>query len=218
MTTLDIDCYTDPLCIWAWFSEPRLAELAANYGARVRLHRRCLSVFGDTARKIGDGWAARGGYAGFNAHLRHAAAGFPDIRVHPDLWLDVRPASSLPAQLHLKAVALAAPDAAAAFETALRRAFFVEARDIAQAAVLADIIAALGIDAAGVAAALADGRAHAALARDHADAAAAGVTGSPTLVLNDGRQKLFGNIGYRLIEANVEELLRAPAADRASWC
>jgi hypothetical protein len=32
-----------------------------------------------------------------------------------------------------------------------------------------------------------------------------------------GRQKLFGNVGYRLLEANVQELLRAPK-DEASWC
>jgi hypothetical protein len=35
--------------------------------------------------------------------------------------------------------------------------------------------------------------------------------------MNDGRQKLFGNVGYRLLEANVQELLRTPAGE-ASWC
>jgi len=36
--------------------------------------------------------------------------------------------------------------------------------------------------------------------------------------MNDGRQKLFGNVGYRLLEANVQELRRRPAKDEASWC
>ncbi|WP_204376707.1 hypothetical protein, partial [Methyloceanibacter marginalis] len=45
-----------------------------------------------------------------------------------------------------------------------------------------------------------------------------GVEGSPTFLMNDGRQKLFGNVGYRLLEANVQELLRRPAANEASWC
>jgi hypothetical protein len=40
---------------------------------------------------------------------------------------------------------------------------------------------------------------------------------SPTFVFNDGRQRLNGNVGYRVIEANVRELLRAPEAGR-SWC
>ena len=59
--------------------------------------------------------------------------------------------------------------------------------------------------------------ADAALAEDHEAAGQHGITGSPTYLLNEGRQKLYGNVGYRLIEANVEELLR-DNSDRASWC
>ena len=44
------------------------------------------------------------------------------------------------------------------------------------------------------------------------------IEGSPSLVLNEGRQKLYGNVGFRLIEANVQGLINAPAADDASWC
>ncbi len=36
--------------------------------------------------------------------------------------------------------------------------------------------------------------------------------------MNHGRQKLFGNVGYRLLEANVEELLRGASPSEASWC
>jgi predicted DsbA family dithiol-disulfide isomerase len=101
---------------------------------------------------------------------------------------------------------------------ALRHAFFVDARDIADAGIQREIIAAAGIDLATVDALLASGAAHAALASDYKDAEALGVQGSPTFILNDGRQKLFGNIGYRILEANIEELLRAPDPDQASWC
>jgi hypothetical protein len=38
------------------------------------------------------------------------------------------------------------------------------------------------------------------------------------LVLNQGRQKLYGNIGFWLIEANVQGLMRTPGSDDASWC
>ena len=62
------------------------------------------------------------------------------------------------------------------------------------------------------------GRAHAALAADYQDAAAMGVQGSPTFILNGGRQKLYGNVGYRILEANIQELLRTPNADQANWC
>ena len=44
------------------------------------------------------------------------------------------------------------------------------------------------------------------------------IEGSPSFVLNEGRQKLYGNIGFRLIEDNIHELLLAPRADEASWC
>ena len=44
------------------------------------------------------------------------------------------------------------------------------------------------------------------------------IHGSPSFVLNDGRQTLYGNVGYRVLEANIQELLRAPSADQASWC
>ena len=65
---------------------------------------------------------------------------------------------------------------------------------------------------------IADGRAHALLDSDYKDAESLGVKGSPTMILNEGRQKLYGNIGYRIIEANIQELLRDPDPDQASWC
>ena len=40
---------------------------------------------------------------------------------------------------------------------------------------------------------------------------------SPTLSLNEDRQRLAGNVGYRVIEANVRELLEGPAPE-GSWC
>jgi hypothetical protein len=32
------------------------------------------------------------------------------------------------------------------------------------------------------------------------------------------RQKLYGNVGYRIVEANIEELLRKPDLDQYNWC
>ena len=48
-------------------------------------------------------------------------------------------------------------------------------------------------------------------------ARAQAIQASPTLLFNEGRQRLTGNVGYRIIEANIRELLeRAP--DQLSWC
>jgi CubicO group peptidase (beta-lactamase class C family) len=43
------------------------------------------------------------------------------------------------------------------------------------------------------------------------------VRGSPTWVLNEGRQVIYGNVGYRVLNANVEELINRPI-EEASWC
>ena len=56
------------------------------------------------------------------------------------------------------------------------------------------------------------------LAADYQDADKMRIEGSPSFVLNEGRQKLYGDVGFRIIEANIQELLRAPRGDQASWC
>ena len=43
------------------------------------------------------------------------------------------------------------------------------------------------------------------------------VVGSPAFMLGEGRQKLYGNVGYRILEANIQEVLADPS-ERASWC
>ena len=43
--------------------------------------------------------------------------------------------------------------------------------------------------------------AFAALSSDYADADAMHIQGSPSFVLNEGRQKLYGNVGFRVMEA-----------------
>jgi predicted DsbA family dithiol-disulfide isomerase len=76
----------------------------------------------------------------------------------------------------------------------------------------------LGTDIGAVEEVVHSGRAFARLAADYQAANHMRIEGSPSLVLNEGRQKLYGNIGYRLIEANIQELLRVPLAGEASWC
>ncbi|HEX5378777.1 MAG TPA: hypothetical protein VFW47_09390, partial [Phenylobacterium sp.] len=91
-------------------------------------------------------------------------------------------------------------------------------RDIAHWDVQCDVGRQVGVDLGLVEALVHDGQAFAALATDYQDAAAIGIQGSPSFVLNEGRQKLYGNVGFRIIEANIDELLRVPASDQASWC
>lgn len=224
MRTVPIVYYSDVLCVWAYVAQVRIDAIRAEFGDKVRFEPRFCSVFGDTARKIATAWKDKDGYAGFNRHLAHVGTQFPEVPIHPDLWRTVRPASSTSPHLALKAVQLleAAGNSAEgdfdAATVAFRKAFFLQARDIGSRGVQSDILRETGIDAEAVEALVEDGRAFAALSSDYADADAAGIQGSPSFVLNEGRQKLYGNVGYRVMEANIAELLREPVPDQASWC
>ena len=92
MTTIPILYFSDVLCVWAYIAELRLDAVLQTYGEQIVIDRRFCPVFGDTARKIGVAWADRGGYEGFNAHLRMGAAAFPEVEVNPQIWLTTRPA------------------------------------------------------------------------------------------------------------------------------
>ena len=101
---------------------------------------------------------------------------------------------------------------------ALRKAFFTENHNIARRDVQLSIAESMDLPAAAIDEMLDCGRSHAALHDDMEAQQRYQVTGSPTLVLNEGRQRLYGNVGYRIIEANVRELLHNPQSGEASWC
>ncbi|MEK8095481.1 DsbA family protein [Methylocystis sp. IM3] len=223
MERIPIFYFSDVLCVWAFFAEPRLEAVRRSFGEQVLLEFKFCSVFGDTTRKIATAWSARGGYEGFADHLHHSAERFPETRLHADIWRKVRPASSLPPHLYLKAVQLSEKEngVQGTFERALckmREAFFLDGLDIARQDVQLEIGRQAGADNELVLRFIADGRAHASLSADYEDAQTLRVEGSPTMILNEGRQKLYGNVGYRIIEANIQELLREPNPDQASWC
>ncbi len=217
--------FSDLLCIWAYAAQARVDEVKARFGDEVAFDYRFCGIFGDTAERIGEGWKAKGGYAGFNAHIRDVADRFDHIEVDPDIWLSVRPASSMSAHFFLKAVASADAETATSAENAveraawaLRLAFFRDGRDIATRAVQTDVALELGLPVDAIQQSIDSGAAHAALCGDVALEQKLSIEGSPTFVLNEGRQKLYGNVGYRVIEANLQELLRAPDLSEASWC
>jgi predicted DsbA family dithiol-disulfide isomerase len=97
-------------------------------------------------------------------------------------------------------------------------AFFRDCRDIARWDTQCEIAEALGADIDAIERCIHSGIAFARLATDYQDADRMRIEGSPSFVLNEGHQKLYGNVGFHLIEANIQELLRAPRTDEASWC
>ena len=218
LKALTIDYYTDVLCVWAWIAQPRIQELDSQWGEQIHLAHHCVNVFGDTAEKMARQWGDRGGFDGFAEHVQASAAAYETAPVHPDLWRKVRPTTSATAHLILKAAAVTSSSAATArLASAIRHGFFVEARDISQLPVLMEIAAAEDLDPEALDDALVSGRAMAALLSDYGRSDAQGIKGSPSWVMNEGRQILYGNLGYRILHANVEELLHHPEQE-ASWC
>ena len=220
MDAIEVTYFSDVLCVWAYVSQARMAAVEEKFGDSVRIRHRFCSVFGDTAEKIKLSWKEKGGYEGFNNHLRHVAEKFPHIQVHPDIWLKTRPPSSASPHLFLKAVQLWDRDSKIFDQVmwALRSAFFRDCRDISRWDVQCEIAEGLGANIGAIEELIHSGVAFASLAADYQDADKMRIEGSPSLVLNDGRQKLYGNVGFRLIEANIQELFREPQADDASWC
>ena len=78
---------------------------------------------------------------------------------------------------------------------AFRHGFFNDCRDISRWDVQCDIARQLGADIGAIEARIDSGAAFAGLAADYRDAAMR-IEGSPSLVLNEGRQKLYGNVGF----------------------
>ena len=228
-----IEYFTDVLCVWAYGAQIRLDQLKKDFGDQIEIVNRFLPLFAATAERIRRDWSDRDGYAGFSRHVQTISATWDHIEVNPQLWLKDAPASSTPAHLFLKAVQLleqrgelgdatrTGAQTASRFEVAawrVRQAFFEEARNVAKQTVLADIARSLELPLPEIQRLLDDGEAHAALHLDVEAKERYQVPGSPTLVLNEGRQRLYGNVGYRVIEANVQELLRDPRYGEASWC
>lgn len=230
MAVVEIEYFSDVLCVWAYAAQRRVEQLAREFGEDIAITSRFCSVFPDAHGKIETGWKNRGGFAGFGAHVAEVADRFPHISVSDRLWSQVRPRTSASAHLFLKSVESVEREDAdgrlppyldrttTRMDHAVRRAFFEEARDISDWGVLRQIASEQGMDYDRIMDKITSSEAVAAMTGDIAYAHANGITGSPTYLMNDGRQKLFGNVGYRLIEANVQELLRNPAPGEASWC
>ena len=229
MGDVRISYFTDVLCIWAYVAQARVDEVQRTFAGDVHFDYRFCSVFGDVAGKIGTGWRDRGAFGGYNAHVLGVAGRFPEIKVHPEVWLKVQPASSASPQLFLAALAdveggkgLSVSDGGSTlFERvtlAFRRGFFRDCLDIGRWDVQCSIAEALGVDIDAIEESIHEGRAFARLSADYQDADKMRIEGSPTFILNEGRQKLYGNVGFRIIEANIKELLREPSGTQASWC
>ncbi len=228
-----ISHYSDVLCVWAYVAQIRLDELMVQFGDKVKVNHIFIPLFGSTEKRIGDGWKDRGGFNGFSDHVVEVCEAFPHIDINPDVWKSCRPLTSASTHCFIKAVQLLEENAVIGDEAIeafkgktlveefvwrIRLAFFVNAEDISSYEVMSRIAQGLNINLSAVDEKLKSGEAIAALCRDAELKELHKIEGSPTYYLNGGRQKLYGNVGYKILEANVLELLQNKGGEVASWC
>jgi predicted DsbA family dithiol-disulfide isomerase len=229
-----VDYFSDVLCIWAFGGQIRVDELEKHFGDKVQLRYRFIPIFGSAMNNIEKNWAEKNGYEGFNEHLKTVASQWTHVSCHSRLWLDSRPATSMSAHVVLKAVwllqekgivdgerheSLQGRTRFESFMWNIRRAFFEFGQNIAEFTVLKQLVAELEIDWDQIFQLIENGEAYAGLFQDEELKRQYCVQGSPCFVLNEGRQVLYGNVGYRIVEANINELLeREGRLEGASWC
>ena len=225
MDKIRIQHFSDVLCVWAYVSQVRVDELKQEFGDQIEMEYHFVQVFGHAHQKLEAQWSKRGGVEAYGKHVKGVVGKFGHVPVHDEIWIRNTPRSSLPAHLFLCALKLIEPkanasDGTTAFERAawaLREAFFRDLVDISQRHELLQIAERLDLPVSEIETSLDNGAAHALLSEDIAMARDQSVRASPTMLFNEGRQVLTGNVGYRVIEANVRELLRA-TPDQSSWC
>lgn len=230
--TIRIQYFTDVLCVWAYTAQIRLDELMKHFGHEIDISYHFMPIFGCTDRRIGEGWKDKGGFAGFCQHTREVCETFPHVEINQDVWAVNAPKTSASVHMFLKSIQLLEKKGIidterkeefnnkTIFEEAAwrtRLAFFRDALDIGRQDEQMKIAASLDLPLDLLQEQMHNGEAMAELFCDIDLRDEFKVEGSPTYILNEGRQKLYGNVGYRIIEANVLEIINQPF-HQASWC
>ena len=229
---IEIMCFTDILCIWAYIAQARMNQLLAKYVSSINIENHYISIFGSVESKLEKNWADKGGINAYCKHVQDIAKQYDHIEIHPDLWSKNRPTSSGNCHLFLKAIqliesreTLAVPNISnGIFKKAsdlmaweLRLAFFRDMLDISHTDSQMELAEKLQLPVSKIEHLIKNGSAHAELENDNQLKEKYAIKGSPSLVLNEGRQIIYGNVGYRVIEANIHELINQPD-NQASWC
>lgn len=215
---LIIHYFSDILCVWAWISQQRINELNSKMGDKIQIKYHYIDVFGDALGKIHSQWINRGTFDGFSNHVITHANSYTNEITHPDIWKTVRPASSANAHLMLKAIEIAFDtQTSIAMAVEFRKAFFLQAINISVLDELYDLTKQNGLSTERLSNTISQGTAMASLMNDYQLAKNEIIKGSPSFSIDDGRLTLYGNVGYRVLQANIEEVLNRDKGS-ASWC
>jgi len=218
---LIIDYYSDVLCIWSYATKIKIDEMKHQFSDQISINYRYTPLFVDMHAMLEKNWADKGGLQGYNKMMHKLNGMFPYVEVHPDIGLKNLPRSSASCHQFLKALDLMEQRSeiksddpqSSLLEQAdwlLRLGYFRDAQDISVHSYMMSIAEQLKIPLAPLETILTNGEAMAALAACTTDDKQKMIEGCPTFVFNESRQKLYGNIGYHIIEANIRALLEKP--------
>lgn len=229
---VEILYFTDILCVWAYLEQIRVDELKAQFNTKIELKYHFIPIFGSVSTKMKNDWAEKGGVSAYGEFVHGLSLKYEHIKIHPEIWVKNTPTTSINCHAFLKAIQLLevkneidesvclCDEARTVFETVvwrIRSAFFKDAIDISNLNNLMEIAEALRLPVSKIQSLLNSGEAHASLSDDIQLKQKHEVKGSPTLVFNEGRQMIYGNVGYKVVAANIEELLKN-SDEQASWC
>jgi predicted DsbA family dithiol-disulfide isomerase len=193
MEPIRIFYFSDILCIWAYIAQIRLDELQSTFQDQISIQYHFVPVFGNAQEKLEQGWRDRGSSTACHLFL------------HAIQLLEQKGILQPSERKFEKAI------------WAFREAFFTKLADVGDRKVQFEIAEGLGLPVTAIQAQIDSGEAYAQLSKDFERVKEHTVTVSPTLIFNEGRQRLNGNVGYRVIEANIRELLHNPSGEQ-SWC
>lgn len=201
---VDVYYVTDPICSHCWALEPTLRRFLEEYG----LHLRVKTVMGGLLPKW-TGFADRAngiaGPADVGGHWREVGEA-SRMPIDGSVWKrDPLSSSYPPARVYL-VLRERDPELADTFLRRAREAVFAFDRNIADAAVLSEIVDGLGLDDQVVIAEAESARGEELLQHDLSLARELGVRGFPTLVFVDDEGQGVKVGGVRDLDAYVDAL------------
>ena len=195
--------FADPMCSWCWGFSPAIEALRETYHDRLKI---ALVLGGLRPGTTAPMTAAARDETLHHWQQVHARSGQPfrfDGALPDGFIYDTEPAS--------RAVVTAGgldPSTIFAMFQAIQTAFYAEGRDVTQPAVLAELAAGLGIDAAAFQHAFDSDAARTRTQAHFAHSRKAGVRGFPTLILQRGEQLDRITDGWQTLDAVQAELDR----------
>ena len=172
----------DPMCSWCWGFAPTLAQLQERLPPEIGFRRLLGGLAPDSDQPMPEALQTQ-----LQATWRRIAERIPGTRFNHDFWTRCRPRrSTWPACRAVIAARSLDPASEAPMIRAIQEAYYLQARNPSEDAVLVALARELGLPADAFAQRLNAPQTRQALAAEIAETQRLGVTGFPSLILETG--------------------------------